>query len=53
MNKQYYYKGNKLYNVKKIDWSYVGHDIEALWKDKDENYKEKRGRFYLKDLQII
>ena len=48
--KEYYYKGNKLYNVKKIKWSYTGKDIQANWKDKDENNKEKLGQFMLKEL---
>ena len=47
MTKNYYYKGNKLYNIKKIKWSYVGFDFQANWKD---NGKEKLGNFYLKDL---
>ena len=49
--KTYYYKGNKLYNVKKIKGlNYLGFDLQANWKDKDDNNKEKLGNFYFKDL---
>jgi hypothetical protein len=30
----------------------MGHDLEANWKDKNDNHKEKLGRFYLKDLTM-
>jgi hypothetical protein len=49
---KYFYKGNELYNVKVLKWSYVGHEIEASWKDPVEGNKEKLGRFYLEDLTI-
>ena len=53
MSKQnYYYRGNKLYNVKKLKWSYIGKEIVANWKDKDDNNKEKLGEFTLKELDI-
>lgn len=46
-----YYKGNKLYNIKKVNGlNYCRWDIMANWKDKDDNNKEKLGYFYLKDL---
>lgn len=51
--KQYYWKGNKLYNVKKIKGlNYLFHDIQADWIDEDDGNKEKTGKFYLKDLTI-
>lgn len=49
------WKGNELYNIKKIPKSslnYNGHDLFANWKDKTENNKEKYGKFYFKDLEI-
>lgn len=49
---EYYYKGNKLYNIKKIKGlNYCGHDLQANWKDPKENNKEKLGNFYLKELE--
>lgn len=51
--KSYYYKGNKLYNIKKIKGlNYCNWDFKANWKDKNEKNKEKLGYFYLKDLEI-
>ena len=50
---EYSYKGNKLYNVKKMKgFNYLGFDLVANWKDQKENNKEKLGNFYLKDLTI-
>ena len=52
-NETYYYKGNKLYNVKKIrGLNFNGHDILANWKDKNDGNKEKLGKFYFKELII-
>jgi hypothetical protein len=49
----YYYKGNKLYNIRKLSGlNFCGHDFLANWKDKDEDNIEKLGKFYLKDLEI-
>ena len=50
----YYYKGNKLYDIKKLGEmdSLMGHDFIAYWNDKDEDNKQKLGKFYLKDLII-
>lgn len=50
---KYFYKGNELYNVKKLKNSFTFHDIEANWKDPKENNKEKLGNFYLKDLAQV
>lgn len=50
MKKEYYYKGNKLYNIHKLDWDYCGNDILANYKD--NNGKEKLGRFKIKELAI-
>lgn len=48
---QYFYKGNKLYNIKKIKGlNYCSFDLQANWKDPKENNKEKLGNFYLKEL---
>jgi len=49
--KDYHWKGNKLYNIKKLDWDYCGKDISANWKDSDG--KEKLGKFKLSELGII
>lgn len=50
----YYYKGNKLYDIEKLEGmdSLMGHDFRAYWNDKDEDNKQKLGKFYLKDLTI-
>ena len=53
VKKTYYYKGNKLYNVRKIKGlNYNFCDLTVEWKDKDDNNKEKLGNFYLKDLIV-
>lgn len=52
MNKKYYYKSNKLYNIKKLAWDYCGFDLIANWQDKDDNNKKKLGKFRLKELII-
>jgi len=46
----YYYKGNKLYNVKKLKWDYCGYEILANWKDKNNKNKENLGKFKLSEL---
>ena len=50
---KYFYKGNKLFNVKKLKDNFLSKDIRANWIDKDENNQEKLGEFQLKDLEII
>ena len=49
---RYYYKGNELYNIKKFTDSIMGYDLQANWKNPDENGKEQLGKFYLKDLTV-
>lgn len=49
---EYYYNGNKLYNIKEIEWSFVGHDLTANWKNPKENNREQLGKFYLRELDI-
>lgn len=51
---RYFWKGNELYNIKWLKRDIMFHDIMADWKDKDDGNKEKkRGKFYLKELEII
>lgn len=52
-DKKYYFKGNELYNVKEISGSFLGFDLIANWKDREDNNKEKLGKFYLKDLETV
>ena len=47
--KDYFYKGNKLYNIKHLINDFNFMDIEANY---DLNGEQKRGKFYIKDLQI-
>jgi len=53
MKKEYYYKGNKLYNIKRLDWDYCGYDILANWKDESDDNKEKLGKFRMKELATV
>lgn len=48
----YYYKGNKLFNIKKCN-DLSGHDFFADWVDKNEGNKQKYGKFYLKELTTL
>lgn len=52
-NKRYFYKGNELYDIKFIESSFLGHDLEAYWNDKDNNNQKNRGKFYLKNLEVV
>jgi hypothetical protein len=49
--KIYFYKGNRLYNIRKYS-GFSGFDLKANWKDKEEDNKEKLGQFKLKELEI-
>ena len=52
---EYFYKGKKLYNIKPLNWSYVGHILEANYIGEPTTGSpdpEKLGRFTLKDLEI-
>ena len=49
---EYFYKENKLFNVKKLKDSFLSKDIRANWVDKDENNQENLGEFQLKDLEV-
>ena len=50
---EYYYKGNRLYNIKYYTDSIMGYDLMANWKNPEENGREQLGKFYLKDLKVI
>lgn len=41
----YLYKGNLLYNIEKLENDFNYFDIQANWKDKNDNNKEKLGKF--------
>lgn len=47
-----YYKGNRLYNVKKLKFSFIGKDIQANWRDSSEGGKEKLGHFRFADPDV-
>ena len=51
----YFYKGAKLYNIKKMEWSYTGKVLQANYIGKPTEgspKSEKLGEFQLKDLEI-